>query len=97
MATPLTRSPRWRRIGAAVAPLGLLLAGCASDAELDSLDPQGENAENIDKLAFPVFIVAGIVLFLVVAGTLLMVIKFRQGRHPEDEWPSQNEGNTNTH
>ncbi len=89
-----TRPSRRRRFGAIVAPIGLLLAGCANDAELDSLDPKGDNAQAIDKLIGPIFIIAGIVLALVAGATLYMAYRFRASRHPHDEWPEQNEGNT---
>lgn len=84
---------RWTRT-ALVALAGLVLAGCAEDAPMDSLDPKGPNARAIDDLIGPVFIVAGIILVLVTGATLYMAYRYRVGRHPEDDWPDQVEGNT---
>ena len=56
---------RSRRLAGLVVPLGLVLAGCASDAELDTLNPQSETARQIDGLLDPVLAIAGVVLVLV--------------------------------
>ena len=43
----------------------LVVGGCASGAELDTLNPKGPDARLIDGLSDPVFIVAGIVFLIV--------------------------------
>ena len=48
------------RIAAAVG-LGALVAGCAQDAPQNTFDPAGPNAQRIQNLQVPVFIIAGIV------------------------------------
>jgi cytochrome c oxidase subunit 2 len=87
-------APRRRRWLARVS-LGLLatslLSACASDAPLDTLEPRGPISESIDNLIMPVFAVAGIVLLLVMGGTVYMMVKFRQR---DDEFPEQLHGNT---
>src|SRR5687768_11628400 len=89
--------PRRRR---RLAPLGLLVAAtsllsaCASGAELDTLDPAGPSARDIDDLITPVFAIAGLVLLFVMGGTVYMMWRFRASRHPADEFPEQLHGNT---
>ena len=51
--------------------VGLVTAGCASDAELDTLKPQSETARQIDDLLDPVLVIAGIVLVAVCAAVVL--------------------------
>lgn len=71
----------------------LVLSGCASDKELNTLDPQGPAARSIDHLVRPVFIVAGIV-FLFVEGAVLFLALRNRARHDDDEFPGQIHGNT---
>jgi cytochrome c oxidase subunit II len=72
-------SPRRRlgRVALVVTGFVLLLAGCASDAPLDTFSPEGPQAQTIDDLAVPVFIVAGVVFFLVLGFLLAIAVKFR--------------------
>lgn len=72
----------------------LLLAGCAKNAPQDSLEPVGKEAQKIDNLVMPVFIVAGIVFVLVLAGAVFVGWKFRS-RDDDDynEFPEQVHGN----
>ena len=61
-----------RRVGFVVVPAavvvgGALLAGCAKDAPQDTWQPAGDNAQKIQNLQWPVFLIAGIVLVLVAA------------------------------
>ncbi len=79
---------------ALVATIGLLLAGCASDAPLDSLEPRGENARNIDNLLNPVFWIAVVVFVLVLGATLYMSWKFRVKEYADDDFPKPVAGNT---
>ena len=78
--------------------LGLLLvvvaAGCASDAPLDTLDPQGPEAQSIDNLLRPVMLVAGLVFLFVELGIVYLVVRFRRRKDDDgSELPSQTHGN----
>mgnify|MGYP006227632413 CR=1 FL=1 len=80
---------RGRSTGLVVA-LGLLLAGCASDAELDTLEPKSDVADEIMSLVLPVFIVAGVVMVLVCGAVLWLSIKNRVATYEgDDEFPEQ--------
>jgi len=73
--------------------LGLVLSGCANNAELDTLKPQGPSANSINNLLVPVMIVAGVV-FLIVFGIVAVIsVKFRD-KHDSDEldFPEQIHG-----
>ncbi|MEQ8842770.1 MAG: cytochrome c oxidase subunit II [Acidimicrobiales bacterium] len=73
-----------------IAMLGLLLAGCASDAELDTLKPESDVANEIYDLVLPVFIVGGVVLVLVCAAVLWLSVKNRVDSYEgDDEFPEQ--------
>jgi cytochrome c oxidase subunit 2 len=85
---------RLGRLAALVALGALFLAGCASDAPLDSLDPEGENATNIDNLLQPVLWVALVVFILVFGATIVMWWKFRVKDPSDDEFPKPVAGNT---
>jgi cytochrome c oxidase subunit 2 len=88
-------SRSFRRAGrAALVGAGLLaLAGCASDAPLDTFKPEGPEAQKIQDLAVPVFLVAGVVFVLVLGGILWLSLKFRDRSHGEDETePRQTHG-----
>lgn len=68
--------------------LGLLLSGCGAlrdDAgrPLTTLNPKGENAEKIDQLIEPVFLVAAVVFVLVEVGGIWLAIKFRKRKNKE--------------
>ena len=93
----MTKSPRLRRVGRVALGLALtaLVAGCASDAPQDSLDPAGPYARQIDDLFKPVFLIAVVVFVVVELLVLVAVLKFR--RKPDDddtEFPTQLHGNT---
>ncbi len=81
------------RLGGLVILLGLMLAGCASDAELDTLKPQSDVAREIDALLDPVLIVAGVILVLICGGVLYMAVKNRVSDYDDDEFPDQIHGN----
>ena len=74
------KSSRSRRrfavAGAALTGLALL-AGCANDAPQDTWQPAGPNAQKIDDLQRPVFLVAGIVGVIVFAAIAYALVKFR--------------------
>ena len=68
-----------------------LLAGCGdSSLPQDTLDPQGPVARQLDRLAMPVFLVAGLVLVLVEGLVLYAVFRFR--RRSEEDAPKQVHG-----
>ena len=70
----------------------LALAGCASDAELDTLTPKGPDARSIDALSDPVFLVAGVVFVIIFGGTGYLWWRFRDD-HSDEEYPEQVHGN----
>jgi cytochrome c oxidase subunit 2 len=70
--------------------LGLVLAGCASDAELDTLKPESGTANEIYDLVLPVFLVAGVILVLICGAVLYLSIKNRVATYEgDDEFPEQ--------
>ena len=83
---------RWR--AALLVPLGLALAACADDAPLDTFSPKGPEAQTIDDLAVPVFIIAGIVFVLVQGGVLYLAWRYRKRKGEDDSLPPQVHGNT---
>jgi cytochrome c oxidase subunit 2 len=87
------RMPRRAR-AAVLAPLVLLLASCADDAPLDSLDPQGPKARAIDNLFNPVILIAGLVFVAVNAGIVLLAWKFHRRKDDDGSLPTQLHGNT---
>lgn len=89
---PVRRSPRLR-----VLAMGLLLAavaaGCASDAPLDTLDPQGPQSRAIDNLLNPVLIVAGVIFLFVELGIVYLVVRYRRRKDDGgEELPTQTHG-----
>ena len=83
------RSPRCGRRAATIAVssvLGLaLLTGCAKDAPQDTWQPAGENAQKIQNLQWPVFLIAGIVMLLVFAAVGWAVFRYRDRGQPIPE------------
>ena len=72
------KKSRHRLLALAAAAAGLVaLAGCAKDAPQDTWQPAGPNAERIDNLQEPVFLVAGIVGVIVFVAVAFVVIRFR--------------------
>ncbi len=91
-----TEESRWafaRRLWSTLtlAGFGLLLVGCAADAELDTFQDQGETARQINDLAVPVFIVAGVVLVLVCGALVWLAVKNRVPANEDyqGEFPKQ--------
>jgi cytochrome c oxidase subunit 2 len=86
---------RWLRPVGLLAVATALLTACGdSDKELNTFDPQGPAARDIDTLITPVFWIAGGVLLLVMGITVVMMVKFRASKHPEDDFPEQLHGHT---
>ena len=87
----LRRRPSAGRL-AALAIGGLLaLTGCATDAPLDTLEPQGPISQSIDSLSDPIFLIAGIVFAIIFGATAIIWWKFRDD-HSTDEFPHQLHG-----
>ena len=86
------RRPRWAVPGALA--LATVLAGCASDAPQDSLDPAGPAARSINDLFGPVVFVAAAVFVLVQGLIIYMVVRFRRRDVDDDSFPAQLHGNT---
>ncbi|MDY7104586.1 MAG: cytochrome c oxidase subunit II [Actinomycetota bacterium] len=91
MATAVRRASRWLAATTGVAAL-LVLSGCADDAPLDTLEPKGPAAREIDSLVNIVFSIAGIVFVFVTVGVLIVALRFR--RKGDDDFPVQVHGNT---
>lgn len=72
------------------------VSACASDAELDTLAPQGPVAETLHSRAVvPVFAIAGVVFFCVMIGMAWLIWRFHVKDYTENtEWPKQTHGNT---
>lgn len=95
--TSVTTTPHRNRrswLLAGLVGLVLLLSGCAEDAPLDTLDPEGPAARTIQDLVGPVFLIAGVVFVLVEFGVLFIAWKYRR-RHDDDDdvLPEQVHGN----
>ena len=87
----LRRSPSpWCLVALAIGGL-LALTGCAADAPLDTLEPQGPIARSIDSLSDPIFLVAGVVFVAIFGATAIIWWKFRDD-HSTDEFPHQLHG-----
>lgn len=74
----------------------LLLAACADDKPLNTFEPRGPNAREIDSLMAWIWPIMGAIFLLVVGGGIL--IAWRNRVKPEDfdpdDLPSQTHGNT---
>jgi cytochrome c oxidase subunit 2 len=82
-----------RSLSGIVILLGLVLAGCASDAELDTLKPQSDVARSIDDLMDPVLAVAGVVMVLICGVILYMAKRGHVDGYEELDFPEQIHGN----
>ena len=78
---------------ALVAPLVLVLAACADNAPLDTLEPKGPEARSIDNLVNPVFMIAGVVFVLVQGGVLFLAWRYRKRKDDDGSLPTQTHGN----
>lgn len=86
---PVSKSARRSLLGL-IALVGLVAAGCASDAELDTLQPQSDTAREIDDLLDIVLAIAGVILVLVVGGVAWLALKNRVKNYDgDDEFPEQ--------
>ena len=60
----------------------MLLAGCADDAPQDTWQPEGDNAQKIQNLQWPVFAIAGIVACIVIAAVMWCMYRYRDRGQP---------------
>ena len=65
-----------------IAAGAVVLASCAEDAPQDTWQPEGDNAQKIHDLQWPVFAVAGVVGVLVALAVTYCVIRFRDRGQP---------------
>ena len=74
----------------------LALAGCAADSDTPQniFDPKGSQAQKINDLQVPVFIVAGIVGVIVIVMVGVILYMFRAKKHPAEEVPTQIHGHS---
>jgi cytochrome c oxidase subunit II len=80
------------RLHALVVGLGLLLSGCAKNAPQDFLEPEGEIANDVDRLWNLVFPIAVFFFFLVMLLLVVAMVRFRS--RGDDDAPRQIHGNT---
>ena len=66
----------------ALVGLGLVLASCADEAPQDTWQPEGENAQDIHNLQWPVFAIAGVVMLIVMAAVGWAVFRYRDRGQP---------------
>ena len=90
VTTPRGSSARRRWPLALVAVAGAVLAGCAKNAPQDTFQPRGSNAKNINEIALPVFIIAGVVMTFVILVVAYIVWKFKDRGQ---DIPEQSHGN----
>jgi len=76
-------------IGLAVIAAAMMFAGCAQNAPQDTFQPEGPNAQRIQNLQWPVFLIAGIVGVIVFGTIIFVLIKFRDRGQ---EMPKQTHG-----
>ncbi len=81
------------RLVAALACLGLLAVGCAKQAPLSTLHPEGPIARTEYGLWNVVFILAVVVFVLVEGAIVFAIFRFRR-RKGDDSAPKQTHGNT---
>jgi cytochrome c oxidase subunit II len=64
---------------------GLVLTGCAAEAAQDTWAPNGENAQRIHNLQWPIFAVAGVIGLIVLAVVGYVVWRYRDRGQPIPE------------
>lgn len=80
-SSPRRRQARLLGLGA----LGVVLAGCASNAPQDTWAPAGENAQRIHDLQWPIFAIAGVIGVIVFAVVGYVLVTFRDRGQPIPE------------
>jgi len=92
---PHPHAPNRRLALAALAALALLLSACGEkNLPLDSLDPEGPIARDIDNLFTWVFGIAAVVFVLVEGFLVFAVLRHRRRKGEEDRAVKQSHGNT---
>ncbi|MGH3905889.1 MAG: hypothetical protein ACRDTE_17175 [Pseudonocardiaceae bacterium] len=72
-----------RRLPRPLIGVALVAAGCADERQ-DVFTPEGKQAERIDSLQVPVFIVAGGVGLLVAGAVAFIVVRYRRHGTADD-------------
>jgi len=62
-----------------------VLAACAEDAPQDTWDPAGPNAQKIQNLQWPVFLIAGVIGLLVMFTIIFVVVRYKDRGQPIPE------------
>ena len=83
---------RLRRSAALLAVTTLALAACGDDRQ-DIFTPEGDKAQDINRLQVPVFITAGVVGVLVFAALAVAIVQGIRRRKDDADDPVQLEGN----
>jgi cytochrome c oxidase subunit 2 len=75
---------RLRRLAVCVAGLvsAAVLAGCADNAPQDTWQPEGDNAQKIHDLQWPVFAIAGLVFLIVASAVTWCIYRYRDRGQP---------------
>ncbi|HVX18949.1 MAG TPA: cytochrome c oxidase subunit II [Acidimicrobiales bacterium] len=81
---PRRRTSRLRSLTVVLVGASLVLGGCARNAPNDSLKPRGYYAHQIWNLIWPVFIIAGVILVIVVGGVLYFAARYRVNN--DEDW-----------
>lgn len=96
MTTKSHRPTRFRRLASMLAVLAVTAAACADDKPLNTFEPRGPQARDIDNLMVWIWPITGVIFVLVVGGAIILAIKNRV--KPEDfdyeDLPAQVHGNT---
>jgi cytochrome c oxidase subunit II len=87
--TTVPSANRRRLAALAAVAMAAALGGCARNAPQDTFQPAGENAQKIQDLQLPVFLIAGIVGLIVFGVIVFVVIRFRDRGQ---EMPEQTHG-----
>ncbi|MFV0526630.1 MAG: cytochrome c oxidase subunit II, partial [Acidimicrobiales bacterium] len=89
------RRSRGFRLSLLASVTALVVAGCADDKPLNTFEPRGPKAEQIDSLMMPIWGIMGVVFVLVIGGTIWLALRNRvspDNYDPED-LPAQTHGN----
>lgn len=72
------------------------LSACADDKPLNTFEPAGPKAEDIDNLMFFIWPIMGVIFVLVIGGTILLAIRNRvdEATYDPEDLPAQIHGNT---
>ncbi len=82
LARARSRRPRLVLMVAGLSAVTAVAAGCAEDAPQDTWQPAGPNAQKIQNLQWPVFLIAGVVFFIVAAAIGWAMYRYRDRGQP---------------